>query len=328
MKLKLSFILVTMLALGVTAVNAEQKTVNLAEALQQQSLHEHLTQEQARQAILKMAGEYKVAFRFEELYSLKSDYKIKKDEQPSGHETVIVIENTPNKVSLQHILVGDGHVVKHWRQDWEFEPTKMWSYIGDYKWESIALSPKDIKGKWLQTVWQIDDSPRYAGIGNWGKENGAISWTSNETYRPLPRREHTTRDDYDVIIGTNRHALTATGWVHEQDNIKFDTRTQTALAREFGINQYNKIEGYNFKPAYDYWKNNAAYWSAVRNSWQKAFDQNKVVALKFAEKDEKAHYSYFNDQAKTVAGKSEKTEQLQVKAQTLLNQQLTEGKVN
>lgn len=72
----------------------------------QKSLHENLTQEQARQAILKMAGEYKVDFRFEELYALKAGYKLKENDLSEGHETVIVLENTANKVSLQHILIG------------------------------------------------------------------------------------------------------------------------------------------------------------------------------------------------------------------------------
>ncbi|WP_420002200.1 DUF6607 family protein [Acinetobacter sp. LF10] len=328
MKLKLSYVLVTAFVMGITSVNAAQQPIKLAEALQQQSLHENLTQEQARQAILKMAGEYKVDFRFEELYSLKQGYELKDDDLSSGHETVIVLENTPSKVSLQHILVAGGQVVKHWRQDWEYEPTKMWSYIGDYRWKSIDLKKAESSGKWLQTVWQVDDSPRYAGLGKWIKDNGVVEWVSNETYRPLPRREHTTRNDYDVIIGINRHALTATGWVHEQDNIKFDSKTNTALARELGFNRYNKVEGYDFKPAYDYWKNNAAYWSAVKGAWSDAFNQNQIVALKFAEKNEKSHFSYFNDQAESVAGKAVKAEQLQSQAKTLLNQQLLEGKVN
>ena len=123
------------------------------------------------------------------------------------------------------------------RQDWEYEPTKMWSYIGNYKWKSIELKQQDEQGKWLQTVWQVDESPCYAGLGRWTKDNGVTEWTSNETYRPLPRREHTIRNDYDVIIGTNRHALTATGWVHEQDNIKFDSKTILRWHANW-VNQY------------------------------------------------------------------------------------------
>ena len=291
------------------------------------TLHQVLTTEQARQAILQMTGKYKVDFRFEELYGLQADYKIKKPDLSSGYETVIVLENSPTKVSLQHLLVADGFVVKHWRQDWEYQPSKMWVYAGNYSWKTVQLSPEQSKGKWLQTVWQVDDSPRYAGLGQWQKNNGVTEWTSDETYRPLPRREHTTRDDYDLIIGTNRHAITANGWMHEQDNIKFDTKTQQPLARELGINQYRKVKDYDFKPAYDYWKNNADYWAAVRSTWQKALDQNAQVALKFAEDGEKSHFSYFMDQAKTVSGKKVSAAQLQKQTQDLLNQQLQQGRI-
>ncbi len=327
MKSTLLYGLMLSSVIGASSAFAQLQPTELQSVLPA-STHQQLSQAQAKEAILKMAGEYKVNFRFEELYSLKPGYEIKKNDLSSGHETVIVLENSPSRISLQHILVDEGHVVKHWRQDWEFEPKKMWSYAGNYEWRSIALTPEQSKGKWLQTVWQIDDSPRYAGLGEWSTDNGVTAWTSAETYRPLPRREHTTRDDYDVIIGVNRHILSANGWVHEQDNVKFDTKTKTTLARELGVNQYSQIKGYDFKPAYEYWSKNKNYWQAVKASWQKAFDQNTSVALKYAEDGEKAHYSYFNDQAKQNVGKNLKAEELQVQTNQLLNQQLVKGKLN
>lgn len=40
-----------------------------------------------------------------------------------GDEAVIVVEDSPGKIVLQHILVDtrSGHVVKRWRQDWIYE---------------------------------------------------------------------------------------------------------------------------------------------------------------------------------------------------------------
>ena len=38
--------------------------------------------------------------------------------------------------------------------------------------------------------------------------------------RPLPRRESSVRDDYDVLIGHNRHTIVPSGWVHEEENYK------------------------------------------------------------------------------------------------------------
>lgn len=330
MKFKLSYILVAMLALGVTAVHAEQKLVSLTDASQQQSLHENLTPKQARQAILNMAGEYQVTFRFEETYPAKSGYDINPPDISKGFETVIVLENTPNKISLQHLLMVGEHVVKHWRQDWTYEPTTMWSYIGNYEWKKVQLTPEQSKGKWLQTVWQVDDSPRYAGLGVWVKDHGIESWSSQATYRPLPRRELTTRDDYDVISGINRQAITSEGWVHEQDNIKYDSKTKSALTRELGINTYVRVTKTDFKPAYTYWEKNKAYWGSVRSAWDKAFQENEVLGLRFTrqkDSDKDAHYMHFMKQAEKFAGKNVPEKQLNEATKTLLNEELTTGHV-
>ena len=58
------------------------------------------------------------------------------------------------------------------------------------------------------------------------------------------------------------------------------------------------------------------------------FEQNQTLALKFAGKDEKAHYSYFNDQAKATAKKKVDNQKLEKQVKTLLNQQLVIGQVN
>ena len=77
-----------------------------------------------------------------------------------------------------------------------------------------------IKGSWSQFVYQVDDSPRYEGFGEWKHYQNSSTWKSNETPRPLPRREKSVRSDYDLIIGTNIHTITPSGWVHEQNNNK------------------------------------------------------------------------------------------------------------
>lgn len=290
-------------------------------------LQQELSQEQARQAIVKMAGEYKVHFHFAEGYALKPGYQIKPADESSGYETVIVLENTANKVVLQHILVSGDQVVKHWRQDWEYQPKQMWHYVGNYRWQRITLTSEQAQGQWLQTVWQIDDSPRYAALGQWRQDNGRLVWRSEETERPLPRREHTTRQDYDRLIGLNQHVITPTGWVHEQENIKYDQKTQTAIAKEFGLNRYEKIDNYNFEPAYAYWKKHAAYWASVRQAWSLAFEQNEQLALTFPEENKTAHFKYFNDLAKTTALKPRSKKQLDQQTIQLLNQQLILGHV-
>ncbi|XID76045.1 DUF6607 family protein [Alkanindiges sp. WGS2144] len=325
------FFAITGLVLGVTFASMSTQA---HEPEQQQPLVQItklatvLDQAEARKAILAMAGDYKVDFRFEELFALKPGYKLHDNDNSSGYETVRVIEDTPKKIVLQHILVTEGgQVVKHWRQDWEYEQPQSWVYNGGYSWKKINLEPSQVAEKWLQTVWQIDDSPRYAGYGQWEKNKGVVAWTSNETMRPLPRREHTVRSDYDVIVGINRQVLTPNGWVHEQDNIKYDQKTHQPLARELGLNQYTKVQDFDFKPADEYWKNNQAYWQQVRQAWAEAFAQNEVLALKQTGKDEKAHYSYFNQQAQTLAGKKVKDRDLYKTVLDTLNQQLVQGKV-
>lgn len=323
--------LLTLIVLGGTSVHAQEKTVITTQlATQQQDFIQNLSQAQAHQAILKMVGEYQVTFHFEEIYSVKNGYDILPPDISKGFETVFVIEDTPNKVSLQHLLLAGEHVVKHWRQDWEYEPTSMWSYVGNYQWKKVQLTKEQSKGKWLQTVWQVDDSPRYAALGNWTSDHGIEAWTSAETYRPLPRRELTTRDDYDIISGINRQAITADGWVHEQNNIKFDTKTQKPLARELGLNQYERVTKTDFKPAYDYWEKNKAYWAEVRAAWDKAFQQNEVLGLKFTRQkddDKKAHYIQFMNQAKEFADKKATKQQMDEKIKKLLNQELTVGQL-
>lgn len=314
---------------GINMTHAHSQHV-LDNPIQQNELNQVLTPAQAREAILKMAGEYEVNFRFEETYALKNGYQPKNVKLSKGNELVIVIENSPEKISLQHLLMVGKHVVKHWRQDWVYQPKTMWSYIGHYQWKRTSLTPVQSQGQWLQTVWQVDDSPRYAGLGQWRNNHGVIEWTSNQTYRPLPRRETTTRNDYDVIVGVNRQALTAKGWIHEQDNVKYDSRTHTAIVHELGINTYNTVSNVDFKPALDYWTKHKQYWAAVRQNWATAFDQNEVLGLRYTnqkEEDKNAHYMQFFKQSEQLAQPDVSDKILQNKTKTLLNQELTIGQV-
>jgi hypothetical protein len=93
-------------------------------------------------------------------------------------------------------------------------------------------------GSWSQSVYQVDDTPRYQGYGNWIHLPNFSSWEGNETWRPLPRREYSTRSDYDVMIGTNIQTITPTGWVHEQNNKKVITANQACPCQG---NWYRKV---------------------------------------------------------------------------------------
>lgn len=236
-----------------------------------------------RQAILAMAGEFHVTFDFEESTALAEGYELREPQRSTATEIVTVLEDSPRRIVLQHILVlgDDQRVVKHWRQDWVRQPREVFQYLGERRWQLRSRSPEEVRGAWSQSVWQVDDSPRYAAIGRWRHDGNQSVWTSETTWRPLPRREHTTRDDYDVMLAVNRHVITPFGWLHEQDNAKLVTRDDQyrLLAREYGRNRYQRIDDYDFTPAFEYWDRTEDYWAEVRRRWEALFADRGEVAL-------------------------------------------------
>ena len=237
-----------------------------------------------RRAILAMAGEYRVDFAFDEISAFRTGYKLKKPMRSGGEEWVEVIEDTGSHIALQHTLVDkSGDVTKHWRQDWDYQPRTTWRYVGNETWERRDLTAEESQSAWVQTVWQVDDSPRYAGIGRWIHDGNRTVWTSDTSWRPLPRREHTTRSDYDIVVAVNRHEITADGWVHWQDNLKLDTKANAEnryIVSEFGANRYSKISGFNFKPGRDYWNKTQDFWTQVRAGWNERFAKAKRITIK------------------------------------------------
>src|SRR5690606_19148438 len=110
------------------------------------------------------------------------------------------------------------------------------------------------------------------GTGRWNHRYGVSTWTSDRSWRPLPRREYTKRDDYNAMNVENRHTIVPGGWTHEQDNTKVvrraDGGTERTIAREFGFNDYQKDTDVDFSPAYDYWNATQDYWAKVRARWE------------------------------------------------------------
>ena len=96
---------------------------------------------QGRKSILAMQGEYVVDFAFDETVLLKPGYERAPAMRSGGNETVIVVEDTPTKVVLQHILVDEksGHVTKHWRQDWTYEAPSRFEFSADQTWHVRAI---------------------------------------------------------------------------------------------------------------------------------------------------------------------------------------------
>lgn len=237
-------------------------------------------------AILAMAGTFKVTFDMRETTPLVAGYTPFPAKLSGGHEVVRVLVDTPDRVVLQHLLVvADGNgktlVIKHWRQDWIYEPTRLLVYTGSGRWTQRAVPEAERRGTWAQTVWQTDDSPRYGGIGRWRYDDGATRWTSDETRRPLARRDATRGVPYDHYVGTNRHVLTPNGWVHEQDNAKIGTKDghPVTFVHEYVVNTYVPASDFPVAAAEAYWTKTGEYWAAVRRQWDAAIDRRRGVSL-------------------------------------------------
>ena len=198
---------------------------------------------------------------------------------------MVVVEDTPNRIVLQHLLVDakSGHVTKHWRQDWTYEAPTRFEFSADQTWRVRAIPAAIKQGAWTQCVYEVSDAPRYCGTGKWSYDNGVPTWTSDLSWRPLPRREYTKRSDYNALAVVNRHTLTPNGWTHEQFNTKVQREadgTQREIAREFGFNDYIKTTEVDFTPARDYWTATAGYWAKVRRHWDGFLGQAPGVHLK------------------------------------------------
>jgi len=243
--------------------------------------------EMDRLAILSMSGEYKVSFEFTEMYGAKAKYKIDSPYKSWGTEAVIILQNSENHISLQHILVMHTidennkilgpFVQKHWRQDWSYEDKKILDYKPVRTW--VNSQTKAIKGKWSQTVYQVDDTPRYESYGTWVHNKGASRWISQTTPRPLPRREFSVRNDYSLLLGINKITIMPWGWVMEEVNDKIGEEN-TFVGAEYGIARYQKISDYDFSSAYKYWNSTKDYWKHVRESWNWVIENNKIFCLK------------------------------------------------
>jgi hypothetical protein len=198
---------------------------------------------------------------------------------------VIVVEDTPTRVVLQHLLVDgrSGHVTKHWREDWVYQAPRRFEFSADQTWTVRALSPQETAGAWTQCVYEVSDAPRYCGTGRWTYSGEVATWTSDESWRPLPRREYTRRSDYNALRVVNRHTVTPNGWSHEQFNTKVLRRPdgrQVEIAREFGFDDYRRDSQVDFAPAYAYWKATSDFWAGVRARWAGFLNAPPGVHLK------------------------------------------------
>lgn len=250
--------------------------------------------ERDRAAILAMAGDFRTSFDFLETVIFAPPYEPAQPYRSWATERIYVVEDRGGFIALQHILVmflvdADGQrqgpfVQKHWRQDWQYEPRSVFAYLGRRQWQRRTVDADARRGHWSQSVYQVDDTPRYASLGRWQHGPSFSSWTGAQTARPLPRREHSVRKDYDVLASVNRHTIVPSGWVHEQDNLKqvlADARgaPATTKAREIGVNRYDRIRDFDFSAGDAYWRATAPLWTQVRQAWTTRIEAGKTLRI-------------------------------------------------
>ncbi len=241
--------------------------------------------EQDQEAIRSMHGCYEVTFSFAETFNYSDDslYTPSEVKQIDALEWVELLEDSPNLISMQHLLIVNGEqTIKHWRQDWLYQNTDVYQFDHDQQWTYVSLSPESVLGQWTQRVTEVDDSPRYEGSATWVHVDGRSSW-ENTTDAPLPRREYTVRDDYNVTVRTNHIISAPDYWIHDQDNDKVIREKGTSdilLAQEKGRNVYTKVDDQKCQSAQDWWTKNHEQWDINRSEWNDKLAQNENLDLR------------------------------------------------
>jgi len=239
-------------------------------------------------SIKAMCGCFEVSFNFAETFSYSKDstYQASKNKYDKALEWVQLVDSNEDFVSMQHLLiVGDvlnPYVIKHWRQDWMYENTDSFAYTIDNTWPYKSNDASEVTGQWTQRVFQVDDSPRYEGSATWVHVDGRSFWSSTAD-APLPRREITKRQDYNVTLRRNHHEILDWGWSHDQDNdklIREVNKKDIVLAQEKGYNTYKKVENERCIAAQVFWKDNKEMWALVRKHWNTIFSMRQNIQLK------------------------------------------------
>jgi hypothetical protein len=237
--------------------------------------------ERDRAAILSQCGCFEVTFSYVETRAVKPGYPLRPPKEVKGLEWVEADRVSERSLSLQHVLVGRGGVQKHWRQVWDYEPSMLFEYRGRGRWEKRRLAPAEARGRWAQRVYEVDDGPRYEGIGTWTHGEGPSFWVSR-AWSPLPRREYTQRRDYDVLARENRHQLTADGWAHLQQNekIKLEDGEPVPLVSERGENRYRRVDDARCAAARTWWRENQGTWHRIQGVWQDVYDRSEGLRFR------------------------------------------------
>ena len=237
-------------------------------------------------AIKSMCGCFEIEFNFAETFVLSDDkdYQKSKIYKAKALEWGQLVEDSRKKISIQHLLIVGSKqfptVIKHWRQDWIYQNVDLYKFFKENTWNYVKLEKSAAKKAWTQKVYQVDDSPRYEGSARWVHNNEKSYW-ENFTYAPLPRREYTKRNDYNVMLRGNRHEIISGGWIHDQDNKKIirSNNEDEPIAYEKGFSTYTKVDDERCIAAVKWWEKNKLKWKSIRSHWDEIYALKSTLEL-------------------------------------------------
>lgn len=233
------------------------------------------------EAIKSLCGCFEVEFKYAETFSPDENYEFHDRYYAKAVEYAFPIEEDENRIVIQHVLaINDNVIIKHWREDWEYEEGNLYTYQKNNIWFPQSHSADQTKGAWSQKVYGVNDEPRYEGVAEWSHVNGKSMWES-KVDSPLPRREYTKRSDYNVMSRGNRIHVYDDNFMHEQDNDKVlrENGDDKLIASEKGFNHYVKIDDSKCAAVTSWWEEDEVFWKDVRAAWSQRFAKKTPLEL-------------------------------------------------
>jgi hypothetical protein len=238
-------------------------------------------QNQASEAIHKMAGCYLVDYNYAETDSLKKGYERDKrvydvNKVKSVKEWIYAEDISPRQIRLQHILFAtgaDGKLVadsqlKHQAEDWELSAPYLYEFTGPSQWKSVPLPAAP--ATWTRRITNLDDGLRYQCASAWKLDGAYPEWTC-DNYAPIPGRE--TRDmkrkDYNTLQRSTRIIVYEQSWLERQNNTKtiHKNAVRTPLASEIGKNWYVRLPDSDCAEARTFADSRKEFWALLRETW-------------------------------------------------------------
>ena len=217
-----------------------------------------------------MAGDYRASFDFLETVEFSAGRGSRAPYRSWGTERIYVVDDRGDAITLQHIIVmftvDDGvvegpFVQKHWRQDWRYEPESVSEYRGKQRWERRALVARGtrrgvgagrLSGGRRAAIFERRPLGTYGGGVDLDRIVDLAAAAATRVHGAQRLRRAGRRQ--------SRHGV-AVGWVHEQDNLKLvlDEHAKPRadapyIARELGIDRYERIKGFDFSAGDMYWR--------------------------------------------------------------------------